>query len=286
MLFYLTLAAYCLTYYLAAGLAINVTYHRCLSHRSFRLWKPLERLLVLLGLPAGTPVQWAGNHRFHHAHADQTEDPHSPVQDGFWHAHVGWYIGTEKPFVCLLYSLAGPLRTLYDGWHRPRSNQQYNHLAQDVAADKFYNLISQPVPFMLGCWLHTLISFGWAYFIWGWAGLMALWVTLAGIYNLGDAIDSIAHLYGLRPYRAEHFARNNKWLGILTLGEGWHANHHVFPHSARHGLLENQFDAVWEIIKFMQKLGVISQVKLPVKEQIQAKLSAVASPESQPCKIN
>ena len=90
----LALAIACAGYYFGAGLAICIGYHRVLSHRSAVLSKGLERLFVTLGLPAGTPIQWAGNHRFHHAHADQPDDPHSP-RDGFWHAHNGWYIGRK-----------------------------------------------------------------------------------------------------------------------------------------------------------------------------------------------
>jgi hypothetical protein len=75
---------------------------------------------VILGLPAGTPVQWAGNHRYHHAHTDTPLDPHSPLHRGFWFAHVGWYIGSDNVALCILYSLAGPARMLVDAWMRPR----------------------------------------------------------------------------------------------------------------------------------------------------------------------
>jgi fatty-acid desaturase len=272
--YYLTLAVYCSVYYLFAGLAVNVAYHRCLSHRSLQLWKPMERCFVTLGLPAGTPVQWAGNHRFHHGHADEKQDPHSPARGGFWHAHVGWYIGTNHALVCFLYAIAGPLRTIYDGWNRPRTNQQHNHLAADVARDNYYRFISRRVPFMIACWLHVALFFGAAYLVWGAGGFVALWITAVIIYNLGDAIDSIAHLYGERPFEAAHFARNNRLLGILTLGEGWHANHHVFPGSARHGLLPNQFDAAWEIICLLKRFGIAGEIRVPTVEQIEAKLIA------------
>ena len=96
--------------FVLAGLGVNLAYHRVLSHRSLKLPKWLERVLVTLGLPAGTPVQWAGNHRYHHAHADTLLDPHSPVHQGFWYAHVGWYLRSRS--VTLLprvYALAGPV---------------------------------------------------------------------------------------------------------------------------------------------------------------------------------
>ena len=123
-LFGLALALACAAYYFGAGLAICIGYHRVLSHRSAALSKGLERLFVTLGLPAGTPIQWAGNHRFHHAHADQPDDPHSP-RDGFWHAHNGWYIGRKDALVCLLVrarrALCGSCSTACTG---PRSNQR------------------------------------------------------------------------------------------------------------------------------------------------------------------
>ena len=272
LIFWLTLAAFCGAYYAAAGLAINVAYHRALAHRALRLRKTFERFFVVLGLPAGTPVQWVGNHRFHHRRADAAGDPHSPVRDGFWHAHVGWYIGSKNPSVCFLYAIAGPLRTLFDGWHRPRTNREHDHLAADIAKDGFYRFLSRPLPFLLACWLHVFAGFGAAYLIWGAAGALALWLTLALIYNLGDAIDSVAHLYGSRPFAAAHHARNNPFLGIFALGEGWHANHHVFPSSARHGLFARQFDAAWQIIRLFEKLRIASDVRTPSADQIEAKL--------------
>lgn len=277
LFYWLSLSVYCFAYYLAAGFAINIAYHRCLSHRSFELKKSFERLFVTLGLPAGTPIQWVGNHRFHHRHADEKNDPHSPVKDGFWFAHVGWYIGTKNPLICFAYSIAAPLRTIFDGWNRPRTNQRHNHLAADVADDKYYNFISRPLPFMLACWLHVAVSFGVTYFVWGIWGIAALWLTLVIIYNIGDAIDSIAHLYGARPFSAAHFARNNRLLGYLTLGEGWHSNHHVFPSSAKHGLLPNQFDAIWLMIRVFKRLKIIKNVRVPDATQIEAKLKSFAS---------
>ena len=262
-----------LAYYLLAGLAVNLGYHRCLSHRSVRLRKPLERVLISLGLPAGTPIQWAGTHRFHHSCSDEAADPHSPVWKGFWYAHVGWYIGSSSAWVCAVYALAGPLRTLYDGWNRPRTNQQYNHLARDVAADPYYRFISRPLPFFAACVLHVALFYGFVYWGWGWAGVALLWAVSAAIYNLGDSIDSFAHLFGRRAFRATHFARNNFVLGYLTLGEGWHANHHEFPESARHGLLPRQFDWTWKVILLLRIMGLASMVNLPTKERVRRRLA-------------
>ena len=148
-------------------MATCLGYHRILSHRSLTLPKVLERCLITIALPAGTPVQWIGNHRYHHAHADEIVDPHSPIQEGFWYAHVGWYIGTSNSWACFFYSLAGPCRTLLDGWIRPRTNQQYNHLSQDIARDGYYALVSRPDIFLLACITHVIAVFLTAYWFWG-----------------------------------------------------------------------------------------------------------------------
>src|SRR5688572_18267956 len=210
------LAAACGGYYLIAGLAICIGYHRVLSHRSAVLAKWLERTLVTLGLPAGTPIQWAGNHRFHHAHADQPGDPHSP-RDGFWHAHNGWYIGRKDALACALYALAGPLRILFDGVHRPRSNQQHIALAPDVAADPWYRFVSRPGPYLAFADAHVVIFFGGAAWLILWAGITALWLPLVPIFHLGDAIDSVAPSVGALPNGGPDLARNHRFLGVASL---------------------------------------------------------------------
>ncbi len=267
------LLAYCVGYYLLAGVAINLCYHRALSHRALQLSKWLERAAVTLGLPAGTPIQWAGNHRFHHANTDMPGDPHSPNLDGFWFAHVGWYIQTHDRVACLLYSIAGPLRSLFDAWHRPRTNREHDHLAPDIAIDPYYRFISRPGPYFALVLLHTALFFGVAFLLEGWLGVAFLWLTLLLIHNLGDAIDSVAHLVGRQPYGSTHLARNHWFLGLLTLGEGWHANHHEFPQSARHGLLLGQPDWTWGLIRVLRKLGLATAVKLPSNEEIHRRLA-------------
>ncbi|MFZ5891976.1 MAG: fatty acid desaturase [Myxococcota bacterium] len=268
--------AACAAYYFLAGLAINLGYHRSLSHRSLTLNKNFERFVITLGLPAGTPVQWASNHRFHHVHADRPLDPHSP-RDGFWHAHNGWYIGRKDALTCIIYALAGPLRVLYDGWHRPRTNQQFVHLAPDVSADPYYRFVSRPSVYLAFAIAHVALFFGG---MWCWAGasgLFALWTTLVLIFNLGDAIDSMAHIVGEMPYGGPDRARNHWFLGLLCLGEGWHANHHRFPWSARHGLLPHEFDWTWLVIRGLCWMGLAKNPRVPSDEAVLRAKGAVES---------
>jgi len=91
------------------------------------------------------------------------------------------------------------------------------------------------------------------------------------IFNLGDAIDSVAHIWGDRPYAEVHQARNGLFMGLFTLGEGWHANHHSFPSSARHGLLPGQFDFIWYVLRGFEKVGLAKDLRVPSAEEIEAR---------------
>ena len=241
-----------------------------LAHRAFILPKWLEYVVITLSLPAGTPIQWVGNHRFHHRNTESSLDPHSPHQLGFWYAHVGWYLGTSHRAICLLYALSGPMRMLFDSIWRPRTNQEHNYLAKDLSGDPFYQWVSQPVPYALMMWLHLAFVLGIAYSCGGWIGVMIFWCELVVIYNVCDAINSVGHLQGDKPYQQGNESRNNLLLAWLTLGEGWHANHHAFPRSAKHGLLKGQFDWTWQMIRALRWLRLARNVYLPREKDIRA----------------
>lgn len=78
-------------YVLTGMFGVSMSYHRQLSHKSFRCPKWLEYSLAYCGALAfeGDPVEWSKNHRWHHMHSDSQTDRHSP-RDGLWHSHMGW----------------------------------------------------------------------------------------------------------------------------------------------------------------------------------------------------
>jgi stearoyl-CoA desaturase (delta-9 desaturase) len=154
---------------------------------------------------------------------------------------------------------------------RPRTNQQYVHLAKDIAQEPYYRLLSKPYVFLAIVLLHIAIPFGFVFIFWQWAGVLALWITLVLIFNVGDGIDSFAHLYGDKPYNNDSEARNNKILALLTFGDGWHADHHQFPRSARLGFA-NKMDISWHILLFLQKIGLASELHEVSVEQINNQL--------------
>ncbi len=243
-----------------------IGYHRWLSHKSFSLKPWFSKTLIIFGLPAGTPIQWAGNHRFHHMHTDDELDPHSPVISGFWFAHCGWYINSKNPLICFLYAIAGPFRLIIDAVNRPISNQEFNYLAKDIQKDSFMKWVSKPMNYRILMGLHLISAILFTYYFWGVNGLLAWSVTLIIIYNVGDSIDSISHLYGEKlTENKKGAARNNIIMALLTLGDGWHANHHLHPSTANLGFKKGQLDLSWYILLLLEKLGIAYDLKVKRK---------------------
>ena len=81
----------CLVLYVVRMFGVTAGYHRYFSHRAFRTSRVFQFVLAFLAQSSAQrgALWWAAHHRNHHKHSDQTGDVHSPVQDGFWHSHVG-----------------------------------------------------------------------------------------------------------------------------------------------------------------------------------------------------
>jgi fatty-acid desaturase len=222
------LSIYLVIIYVLAGSSASIFYHRILTHKVITLQPWFEKLMVVIALPAGTPVQWVGTHRQHHLFTDVEGDPHSPTLYGFCYAHCGWYIATKNPIICLTYALAGPFRILFDGYWRPRHRLEYNYLAQDISDVPFYQWISKPSNYMFMMWLYLTVLLTVALLLAGINGLIGVWIILVMVYNLGDSVNSLGHLYGQRT-NLKNKSGNNPLLALFTFGEGFHANHHQSP---------------------------------------------------------
>jgi stearoyl-CoA desaturase (delta-9 desaturase) len=83
-------------------------------------------------------------------------------------------------------------------------------------------------------------------------------------------VNSLAHLWGSRRYSTRDQSRNNWLIAIITLGEGWHNNHHHFPGSVKQGFYWWEVDLTYYGLKILASLGLIwnlKQVPLEVREQ-------------------
>jgi stearoyl-CoA desaturase (delta-9 desaturase) len=252
--------------YIFCGFGITIGYHRMLTHRAFEAIAPLKALLLVAGGIAiqGAAIDWAVDHRTHHAFSDKEGDPHSPhhgFSDSIWgrlrglgHAHVGW---------------------MFD-----HNRSDYERYAKDLLSDRLVVAISKlftlwvvlsfAVPFVLG----GLLTGTWKGAITGlvWGGLVRLFFN----HHVTWSVNSICHVFGSRPFTAQDRSTNNWVLALPSLGEAWHHNHHVFPTSAFHGLGWRQIDLSGLVIAVWEKLGLVRNVRRPTAEQIGRKRTAPA----------
>ncbi len=250
--------------YLLTAVGITVGFHRLLTHRAFRTYSWIERLLAVLGSMSvqGSVLDWVADHRKHHAHADREGDPHSPHVGhgsglaGLWHAHVGWLLETQGQADWKRYATE-----LYEDRAMRRIGRWFPTLV----------VLSLLVPtaagfvldgFTVGGALRGLI----------WGGLVRIFF----VHHITWSVNSVCHFFGSRRFDVEDHSTNVGWLALFSLGESWHHNHHAFPRSAKHGLRWWELDPSGLIISAMERLGLAWNVIRITPERQRARALAGA----------
>ncbi|XP_024972107.1 acyl-CoA C20 Delta5-desaturase-like [Cynara cardunculus var. scolymus] len=224
-----------------AGLGVTLGYHRLLTHRSFKIPKWLEYFIVYCGVHGGQkdPIFWVSVHKNHHKYADTEKDPHTPME-GFWFSHMGWFCHNQY-----IAAKCGESRS-----------GGYSNVAE-LKAQWFYRFLHDTYTWHTVALASLLyLHGGFPYLAWG-MGMRELVIN-----HFTFLVTSASHMWGQRPWNTPDTSTNNWWVAMLTLGEGWHNNHHAFPKSARHGLELWQFDLTWELIKFLHMVGLATDVKV------------------------
>ncbi|CAN6574214.1 unnamed protein product [Malus baccata var. baccata] len=236
--------------YVITGLGVTLSYHRNLSHKSFKLPKWLEYSFAYCGVLSlqGSPLEWVSTHRNHHQFTDTWNDAHSPIK-GFWFSHIGWLFDYGSRFG----SIEGRLNNVGDLKKQP-----------------YYIFLHYTYPFhsiALGVLLYTVG--GLPFLVWG------LGVRTILYLHVTFSINSICHKWGKQVWDTGDLSKNNWLFGLLAHGEGWHNNHHAFEYSARQGFEWWQVDLTWYVIRFLQAVGLATDVKLPT--EIQKKRKALSN---------
>jgi stearoyl-CoA desaturase (delta-9 desaturase) len=245
-----TAVAVCVALYFIRMFAITGGYHRYFSHRSYKTSRWFQFLLGLLGTTAAQkgPIWWAANHRHHHQHSDTEEDIHSVKMKGLWHAHVGWVL--SKDYLHVKSDL------IKDFIKFPEiSWLDRNHLVGPI--------ILIAVLVFLGSYLQSaypeLGVTPLSLFIWGFC------VSTTLLYHGTFFINSLAHLVGKRRFNTTDESRNSFILALITLGEGWHNNHHRYPGSERQGFYWWEIDITHYILKVLSWFGLVWDLRTPPK---------------------
>jgi stearoyl-CoA desaturase (delta-9 desaturase) len=243
--------------------AITAGYHRYFSHRAYKTSRAFQFLIALIGtLTAQKGVLWwAAHHRNHHKYSDQPEDIHSPLQSGLWWSHCGWLLSHSYNET---------------QWDRIKDFAKYPEL---VWLNKYFLV----PPTILGV----------SYYLIGGVDLL-MWGFMFAIVLLWHAtfcINSLTHLIGRRRYRTTDDSRNSLPLALLTLGEGWHNNHHHYMHSAKQGFFWWEIDLSFYGLKVLSWLGLVWDLKdvpewaLEGRARRHSKASALVGEEAPPREI-
>ena len=226
--------------------AITGGYHRYFAHRAFHTSRAFQLVLAVLGASATQkgPLWWAGGHRRHHKYSDLPGDMHSP-RDGFWRSHQGWILESR--------------------WEQTELGR-----IRDFA--KFPELV------WLNRWhfVPPLVLVGLCALIGGFSGV--LWgfvVSTVALWHATYSINSLAHRWGTRRFPTLDTSRNNFVLALLTLGEGWHNNHHWYMSSARQGFRWWEVDVTYYVLRALALVGIVWDLREPPAHLLR---SAAATP--------
>ena len=213
-----------LVLYLFTGLSVTAGYHRLFAHKTYQAAWPVRLFFLIFGAGAleNSVLNWAADHRVHHAHVDEERDPYN-IQKGFWWAHIGWiFFENEPPPASVVRDLTeDPLVRWQHRW--------YKWIGIGVAAG-----IPLAVGLASGRLLGCLLI----------GGVLRIVVSHHGTFF----INSLCHMVGRQTYSREHSARDSGIMAVLAFGEGYHNYHHSFPFDYRNGVKVWQFDpAKWTI---------------------------------------
>ncbi|HET6158058.1 MAG TPA: acyl-CoA desaturase [Dongiaceae bacterium] len=227
--------AICATLYGLRMFAVVAGYHRYFSHRAYSTSRAFQFVLAVLAQTTAqkSVLWWAAKHRHHHVHSDTEEDVHSPRRKGFTYSHLGW---------------------IFDRKHDQADLTKVADLTRYPELMWLKKL--ELLPAIVTAILCFLIA--------GWSGLVVgfLWST-ALVYHATFCINSLAHVHGNKRYVTGDDSRNNWFLAILTLGEGWHNNHHAYQSSVRQGFRWWEVDPAYYVLRAMAVVGLVWDLKTP-----------------------
>ena len=238
----------------ACGMSVTAGYHRLWAHRTYEASTPLKILYLIFSSMAlqNSALVWCSGHRIHHLHVDDNDrDPYSAGR-GFWFSHIGWMLR-----------------------YYPSGNPDFAN-ARDLERDpllafqhRHYLAIAIGVNVGLTVGAGLLVGDVWGTFIL--AGLLRIVVS----HHFTFLINSLAHMWGSRPYTDENSARDNPVLAFLTHGEGYHNFHHIFAHDYRNGVRWWQWDPTKWLIGALSLVGLTRRLKRTPAFQIQKALLAM-----------
>lgn len=240
------LAALVITYSLRI-LAITAGFYRYFSHRTFRTSRPFQFVLAWLGTSAAQkgPLWWTAHH---HKHADTDKNVLSPVQRSFGWSHVGWILSNS--FKDTNYEMVKDLKKV-----------------PELKLLNKYHLIP-PIQLAIGTFVTgellnyyfpSLGTSGFQLLIYGFI------ISTVLLYCSTFTVNSLAHVFGKRRFETTNNSRNNWFISLITLGEGWYNNQHRSPSSERQAFYWWEFDFSHYALKVLSWFNIVRDLRVPPK---------------------
>lgn len=237
--------------------AITGFYHRYFSHKLFKTSRFMQFFFAFMGASSAQrgPLWWAAHHRTHHHASDQEDDPHSPRLQGFIWSHCLWFLSPKNL----------PTRT-----DKVKDFNKFPELRWldrfDITAPLVLIIALYCAGLLMNTYYPHLETSGAQMIIWG------FFISTVVLYHGTYTINSLAHRYGSRRFDTPDDSRNNALLAIITLGEGWHNNHHYYPGSARQGFVWWELDITFYVLKIMSWCGLVWDLK-PIPIEVQKEIA-------------
>lgn len=244
-----TAVAICIVLYVVRMFGLTAGYHRYFSHRTYKTSRLGQ---FCLGWLCQTSTQrgilwWAAIHRHHHKYSDLPNDVHSPRHHGFWYSHMGWIFSRR-------------------------------HDNTDFAAVTDFTKYPELLWLNRNEFLPPMLLALAIFFVAGWPGVVVgfFWSTVI-LYHCTFMINSMAHVVGKRRYLTGDDSRNNWLLALITLGEGWHNNHHAYQSSTRQGFRWWEVDPTYYVLKALSWLGIVWDLRAPPKALVRGEYQPARS---------
>ncbi len=214
---------------------VTAGYHRYFSHRTYRTSRAFQFVLAVL---AQSSIQkgalwWAAHHRDHHKYSDTPKDPHSFRDYGFWYSHVGWILSRDT---------------------------------EETDLARISDMARYPELRWLNRW-HLVPALALAFALYAVGGSFALvwgfFVSTTVLWHGTFTINSLSHMFGTRRYATTDDSKNNAILALVTMGEGWHNNHHYYPRSVRQGFYWWEYDITFYLLRGLEMVGLVWDLHVP-----------------------
>lgn len=202
----------------------NIGLHRYYGHKSFETSKFWEHILIFFShyIGVGSVIAWVGQHRHHHLFSDTKNDIHSPWTNNIAKVIFGiWNVKITKKLI--LDVIDNKILKFFHTYYF-----------------KFHIII-------ILFWLNIDYFFNTYFFF------VAYCIPNFMCLISGYILSFVTHLHGYRNFETNDQSTNSWLANILTLGEGWHNNHHYNSKLWNTKVKSNEWDLPALIIKWIKK---------------------------------